>query len=336
MNKTYTSLATIVATLAVRPGEDLPEWYTIFPAGEHEVEGQGKYLVNKAAWKLVQAGIARRGIDLVFDYEHQTLKDVKAPAAGWCIDWRWTDGVGIEARINWTDEAAEYLKKGEYRYYSPVFQVRQSDRLLVAVHSVALTNAPRTNHLKPLLAKLGAEHKEEEMDLLKMLIAALKLPEGSTEQEVLDAVAKCNQAPKEKEVIAKAVVEALGIAESDVSTVVASIHALKQEGKNSVSRAEFDALQKKLTEKDATEAVVAAMKAGKVTPDQKDWATKYAEADPAGFATFVTKAPVVVPVRDLPKDDIHGVPALGDETVLKVAKMMGVGADDLKTFGGLQ
>jgi len=336
MNKKLSSLAIFVAALGINLAEELPEWYTIFPAGEHEVEGQGKYLVNKTAWELVQAWIARRGVDLVFDYEHQTLDKIKAPAAGWCVDWRWTEGVGIEAKVNWTDEAAGYLKKGEYRYFSPVFFVRQTDGLLCAVHSVALTNAPRTNHLKPLLAKLGAEHKEEDMDLLKMLIAALKLPESSTEKEVLDAVAKLNVNKEPKEVIAKAVVDALGISETDVSTVVASIHALKQSGKNSVSRTEFEALQKKLTEKDAGEAVVAAMKAGKITPDQKEWATKYAESDPAGFATFVAKAPVVVPVGELPKGEEKIMPALGDETVLKVAKMMGVGTEDLKQFGGLQ
>ncbi len=334
MKTTLSKLALIVAALGIKEGEDLPEWYTLFPAGEGEVEGQGRYLVTKAAYDLVKAGIDRRGIDLVFDYEHQTLNGDKAPAAGWCVDWRWTEGVGIEAKIKWTEEAAAYLAKGEYRYYSPVFYVRQSDRLLTAVHSVALTNAPRTNHLKPLLAKLTAEDKEEGMDLLKMLIAALKMPEGSTAEEVLAAVeALGKQEPKE--VVAKAVIDALGIAESDVSTVVASIHALRQGEKNSVSRAEFDALQKKLTERDATEVVAAALKAGKITPDQLDWATKYAEGDLAGFNTFVAKAPVVIPVSDLPKGE-QAKQTITDATVLNVAKMMGVGTDDLKQFGGLQ
>lgn len=334
MKAKTTSIAIIVASLGLREGEPLPEWYTIFPEGEGEVEGLGRYLVTKAAWDMVKAGIDRRGIDLVFDYEHQTLGGAKAPAAGWCTDWRWSDGIGIEAKIQWTDEAAAYLAKGEYRYYSPVFYVRQSDRLLTAVHSVALTNAPRTNHLKPLLAKLSADQKEEAMDLLKMLIGALKMPENSTAEEVLAAVKAIGQGPKE--VVAKAVIDALGIAQSDVSTVVASIHALKQEGKNSVSRAEFDALQKTLQERDATEVVTAALKAGKITPDQKDWATKYAETDPTGFATFVAKAPVVMPLEDLPDGGWQTGQSITDDTVLKVAKLVGASEDDLEKFGGLQ
>jgi hypothetical protein len=159
------------------------------------------------------------------------------------------------------------------------------------------------------------------------------MPEGSTAEEVLAAVeALGKQEPKE--VVAKAVIAALGIDQSDVSTVVASIHALKQGARNSVSRAEFESLQKKLVQRDAGEMVVAAMKAGKITPDQKEWATTYAETDLVGFNTFVAKAPVVMPMTDLPS----GEPVqqtITDEAVLKVAKMMDVGTEDLKQFGGL-
>lgn len=44
----------------------------------------------------------------------------------------------------------------------------------------------------------------------------------------------------------------------------------------------------------ATEAVEAAMKAGKITPGNRDWALAYASKDAAGFAAFVAAAPAVV------------------------------------------
>lgn len=336
MRKTYTSM---VAKFGLGSGDELPEWYTIFPEGEVEIEGEGSFIVSKEAFTLLKAQIERRGLEIVFDYEHQTLKDIKSPAAGWCRDWRWEDGVGIQARIDWTEEATGFLKKGEYRYYSPVFFVRKSDQLLAGVHSVALTNAPKTNHLQPLLAKLGAEtnhqQTEESMNLLKMLIAALKLNEDATEDEVVAAVKKLQDGSQE-EVVAKSIVEALGLEGGDVSTVVASIHALKQTEKTMVSKSDFEALQAKLAEKDAKTVVAKAMKEGKITPDQKDWATTYATTDPQGFATFVTKAPVVIPQGTLPKDEQQDNPALGDATVLAVAKLMDVDSEDLKTYGGLQ
>lgn len=332
------TISLFIAALGLTRGQDLPEWYTIFPVGRHEVEGKGTYLVTKDAFTMVKAQIDRRGNEVVFDYEHQTIAGTKAPAAGWCRDWRWTEGVGIEAKIDWTEEAAEFLKKGEYRYYSPVFHVRKSDELLCAVHSVALTNAPRTNHLKPLLAKLGAEFnneedKEKSMDLMKLLIAALKLDDNADEKTVLAAVQKLTEQPKE--VVSKAIVAALGIEETDESTVVASIHALRQSGRGMVSQADFDALQVKIVERDATEFVAKAMADGKITPDQQPWAIEYAKRDPDGFQIFVSKAPVVMPMAKLPKGDTQVKTDISDETVLAVAKMMDVGAEDLKTFGGL-
>ncbi len=331
----------IVAALNLETGqEQLPVWYCIFPEGVQEVEGFGEYLVDRTAWEMVQARLLRRGVDIVFDYEHQTLADTKAPAAGWCKEWRYQAGVGIEARIHWTDTAAGHLKSGEYRYFSPVFQVRRGDKRIYSVHSVALTNAPRTNNIKPLLAKLGAqlEDKEHDMDLLKMMIAALKLKEDATNDDVIAAVAGIQKKSgvKAKEVISKAVIAALGIDKDDESTVVASIHALKQTGKTMVSRADFDALQARLNGRDAKEVVAKAMSVGKITPDQLAWATKYATDDLDGFTTFVAKAPVVVPVGELGAGGGAGYDQPASDAVLAVAKMMDVDEADLKTYGGLE
>ena len=46
--------------------------------------------------------------------------------------------------------------------------------------------------------------------------------------------------------------------------------------------------------REATRAVEAASAAGKVAPALRDWAIQYASADPAGFAGWVDKAPVIV------------------------------------------
>lgn len=322
--------------IAVAEGQALPEWYLIFQDGWGEVEGDGKFLVDAKAWGLVQAAIERRGNEIVFDYEHQTLKGVKAPAAGWCKGWRYTPGVGIEAKISWTGEAAGYLAKQEYRFFSPVFYVRADDKRLAGVHSVALTNTPKTNNLKPLLAKLGEQHEQqEETKMLKNLLAKLALGENATEEQALAAIDAL--AGKKTEIIPAEVVAALDLKEGDgVSVVVASINALKQAPKAMVSKADFDALQAKIAKRDADDAVAAAMTAGKITPDQKEWATDYATRDLPGFNTFVAKAPVVIPTGKLPDGD-HGKGAQPEsQLTLQVAKALGLDEEDLKKYGGKQ
>jgi phage I-like protein len=314
-----------------------PEWFLLFKAGTINLAGGGPVLVDQKTYDQVAAYLKQRGNDVVIDYEHQTLSGDKAPAAGWIPEIRWNPERGIEARCKWTDEAAAYIEKGEYRYFSPVFLVNKTDRRVVTLHSVALTNAPKTNHLNPILAKLGMENERTiEMKFLEQLIAKLGLAADATEEMVIEAIAKMQAKPpetKEVEVIAKDVLAALDLTEGDTSTVVASIHALKQKDKGMVPREEFDRLQEKIAGQEAERVVAKAMAAGKITPDQKDWATEYAKRDKAGFETFVAKAPVVIPTNKLPEGDNLPDDAHTDPAVLNVAKMMGVEEADLKTYG---
>jgi len=325
----------IIANIEAKDGK-APEWILLFKEGWNEVEKQGKFLIDRQAYEVLAKHIYQRGNDIVFDYEHQTLKDIKAPAAGWLKELRYDDGVGIMARMEWTDEATQYITKKEYRYFSPVFFIRKTDKRVISMHSVALTNAPLINHLTPLLAKLGATLEEEnDMDFLKQIIAKLGLAEDTSEEKVLEAVvALKDKKPETKEVIAKDVLAALDLKEeSDTSVVVASIHALKQTEKGMVSKADFDSLQKKLASRDADEIVAKAIAEGKITPDQKDWASKYAENDLEGFKLFVAKAPVVIPLEKLHGKQTEVDQANVDEATKTVAKMMDVSVEDIKKYG---
>jgi phage I-like protein len=330
-------LKTIIARINIKDGK-VPDWMLLFEDGWTEVEGEGKYLVDSISYKMLSAYIAKRGIDIVFDYEHQTIKGAKAPASGWIKEYRYTKGRGIEARVEWTEEAAGYILKKEYRYFSQVFGVRKTDQRIVALHSVALTNSPKTNNLTPILAKLGEDftNKEEGMDFFKKLFKALELADGAKEDDVLTAVAKLDEKAKNpdvKEVVAKDVLDALDLKEeSDTSTVVASIHALKQSDKTGVSREEFNKVTKQLADRDAQEVVAKAGAEGKITPDQTKWATEYATRDLEGFKTFIAKAPVVVPVNKLPEKKETTDDITADETVMAVAKMMDVSAEDIKKY----
>lgn len=325
----------IIAKIELENGQ-LPDWYLLYKPGVNELVTGETILVDQAAFDMVAAAFARQGRDIVFDYEHQTLDGGKAPAAGWIKELKFLPDQGLFARVEWTESAKQMIIAKEYRYYSPVSVYKKQDGRLMAIHSVALTNSPKTKNIDPLVAKLPADHiNKEDEDMLKKLIAKLKLAETATEDQVMAAIdGILERKPEVKEVVAKDILSALDLTDGDASACVASIHALKQAPKGMVSRAEYDVLVAKIAGKEASDAVEAAMKTGKITPDQKEWALTYAKADLKGFETFVAKAPVVIPMGALPEKKDKTDPLI-DETVLAVAKMFGNTVEDLKKYGGI-
>lgn len=314
-----------------------PEWMLLFAAGWGKLVTGETFLVDRQAYELILANIESRKNEVVIDYEHASVMDRKPnPASGWIKELIWEEGTGIRARVEWTEQAAAFIAKKEYRYFSPVFFVR-SDGRVCGLDSVALTNRPRTYNLTPILAtlELEATNKEIRMDK-KQLIAALGLKDDASDADILQAVAKLGITLPEatettKEVLPKAVIAALGLKETDdTSTVVAGIHALKQAGTGAVSREEFLKLQASLTDRDAADAVDEALTAGKIAPAQKDWAMDYAKTDLKGFKIFVSKAPVVVPVDQLPGKKPEPATTVTDDAVAHVANLMGVSLDDIK------
>lgn len=131
----------------------IPSEIQLYPYGRIEVEGDGYGIVDDIGMAHVISRFERRGNEVVIDYEHQTLKGSQAPAAGWITRLVNRGVQGLWAVVNWSDKAKDYLKNREYRYFSPVYSIRKSDRRIIALHSVALTNSPKTNKLKPLVAK---------------------------------------------------------------------------------------------------------------------------------------------------------------------------------------
>lgn len=317
---------------------------------------KGDFNVDDESFELIRKQFKDRRLDLVIDYEHQTLADVQAPAGGWIKDlYKGPDA--IIAKVEWTAKAAEYLKNREYRYLSPVVMVRERDQKAIAVHSAALTNTPAIDGMFALVNSLDVEDMSEGgkiMDL-KELAKALGLPETATEEEIRKAVGDAAKAaekmketdagkPDEKpggdgrtpegaEMVANStILSMLGLkADARTEDVAASIMALKAGGMD--VQAELLALKQQMQEKNADEAVQAALKAGKITAAQAEWARAYALKDMEGFKSFTDKAPVVVPkgrleLKDAP--DTHG-PADAMDTV--ILKNMGISMDDVKKYG---
>ena len=328
-----------------------PEIISVLPLG-HVKSAKGEFDVDGESFAAMKAQIAQRGVDLVVDYEHQTLTGEQAPAAGWVKELFLDDGQ-IKARVEWTDRAKAYLSNREYRYLSPVITVRKADNKAMGLHAIALTNTPAIEHMEAIVNSLNFEGGQNTMDFMKELAKLLGLGEDATEEQVKEALKVCleenkslkesaaeaakQQPPENDKVVAnKEVCELLGLkAGAATADVAAAIMALKGGNIGGVNLVEqVKSLEAKLADRDAEEAVEMALKAGKITPAQREWAKGYALKNLEDFRGFVEKAPQVVPMGDvggsepltLKRDEV-------DEATLLVCKQLGISTEDVKQYG---
>ena len=158
-------------------------------------------------------GQAIYGMDPPLDWEHESERwwsDDRAPAAAWIKEIYEEADSSIWARVEWTEEGAESVRKRAYRYISPTFRIAFQVKLVdgvqtvdweappVVVHitSAALTNRPNL-HMPALNHQHGAgprhlsTNRKHRMDLAT-LAALLGLSASATEAEITRALQGAN------------------------------------------------------------------------------------------------------------------------------------------------
>lgn len=283
--------------------------------------------------------------DIVIDYEHQTTKDIEAPAAGWIYELV-KKANGLWAKIKeWTPRAAEYIKNKEYRYISAVIDPRHEDHKTGEykgwfLHSIALTNVPWVKGMVPITMKHQIDNMEGKQ-MLQKLIEVLKLKEDAKEEDVIKQIEGMIKAKDEKTAVAsKEVMEVLGLKDdANLDEVKDAIKNMKEEKKTEpdpekyVMKSEFDKtakslkdVQDKLALKERDEHVSKAIRSGKISPAQREWAETYALKDPEGFDDYIKNAVQIVPL-DKVVDEKGNPPSGSAEEQLRLKtdqKMLGL------------
>lgn len=291
---------------------NLPEWIRVLPLGKVELaDHREPFMVDEASLNSMVAAFRSRGIDLVIDYEHQSLNGERAPAAGWIKDLE-ARGDGLWARVDWTQQAQEYLAQREYRYFSPVLRLDPESRRPMALMHVGLTNVPAINHLPPLVARWGGKAKpSREPDLLGLELGTTVMEMNSVKEkpkmmEKLKRLMGLASEVEESSVCGKAL-EAfrdLGlILNLPDDATVAQLKGAVEAHKAGMARLlkaeeEVQALKTRLVEESTARFVDEALKAGKVSPAQRSWALEYCRRDPEGFRTYAERAPKLVPTGE--------------------------------------
>jgi phage I-like protein len=172
----------------------------IFPAGNVEVFGDEDIVMDAEAAKLVIDGFNERGVKIPVDYEHSTLykagKGESSPAAGWIVGMAWDATRGLVGTVEWGTEARRQIKAGEYKYLSPHFRIDTETRRVDHVLAVALTNTPRINNMRELVAAsvaaANAKTSDGENTMLKKnrvkLCSVLELKDEATDEEIIAQV----------------------------------------------------------------------------------------------------------------------------------------------------
>lgn len=297
---------------------ELPKWLRLLPLGQVAlVDGRPPFEVDPESLADLVTTFGARGTDLVIDYEHQSLKGGRAPAAGWIKDMEVRED-GLWAQVEWTGQAQEFLRQREYRYFSPVLRLDPATRRPQELLNVALTNVPAIRGLSPLVAKWGGEtrkvddHQGEpaaaalEMDLTRAVLGSEAWKETAVMVEELKV-----RLGLEPEAGAGALwcrvlevfrdlAQDLGLPqEATAFQLKGGLEALKASRERFLAlEVEVTALREQLATEAAGQRVAEALLAGKISPAQKGWALSYCRQDPESFKAFVDKAPRVVPVGE--------------------------------------
>jgi phage I-like protein len=305
--------------------------------------------------------------DLVVDYEHQTLKDIQAPAAGWMngLSSIVRDGKKVlRAHMHeWTNKANEYLKNHEYRYVSPVFALNGTDKVTGEVFpcmilSAALTNEPLIDELEPIVAKQYFQTisgKDTSMtEFMKKLCAFLGIAESADEPTIAAKFAEFTTNMKTAmsataEIAAKDVLAFIPIAKTEIAAKDNLLKVICAKDGGSIEEAtaifiaakdnatkvvmlqtELNDLKKKETEKAVETIVAKGMAEGKITPATKDAMTTFAAKDIKAFETYLATAPVVVALGTLPGagEEVIAAKNITEEDV-KMGKVLGVTKEQL-------
>jgi hypothetical protein len=188
--------------------EGTKKWIQAMRVGNYVHPAYGELSFTQDRIKRFAASVKNkvRGIALDIDYDHKADPARGNEAAGWVEDAK-VEGDALWLLVEWTKTAAEKIKEGAYRYFSPEFKDEWQDATGVTHRDVlfggGITNRPFLKDLLPVnLSELTfAENTNEgkRMDPLKELRKLHGLAEdGSQDDQLVDRAKSDREAATNK------------------------------------------------------------------------------------------------------------------------------------------
>ena len=345
-NTLRSAVAVAACTFAVQAAgaaDGLMRRVQFFPAGEFRSgdtrpEEVPSWRIDAASAALVIERFNARRKPLVVDYEHQTLNKEKngqpAPAAGWPKSLEWVEGEGLFGLVEMTARAAAAIDGKEYLYFSPVFAYSKTDGTVLEVLMGALTNDPGIQGMQPVslmaaatAAFLPSLQEPSVNPLLKAVLAALGLPETTTEEAATAALTALGplQSLQSRAAVATAACTALQLsADASADAVTAACTSLRTAGAPDPAQfvpvsvvqelqTSMAALSASVHARSVEDVIAPALGDGRLLPAEEGWARDTAKT-PAGLASLTSLLNVRQPIAALTGTQTGGkapVPAAG-------------------------
>jgi|GEM_PF-3070921 len=174
---------------------DKNEKIRIVPVGKYPYHPDGGHEVSVEDIKSMADNLTDSGMDILFDYGHESLWNPKASAAGWSAR------EGVEAMEDGlyvtfpklTPKAKLQVEEDEFRYLSPVYRLKGNNG--AELISVALTNTPyfttEIDHLKNSFIQLNGG-----FTMNKEIREFFDLPESAGENELAVKIGEIKDSKK--------------------------------------------------------------------------------------------------------------------------------------------
>lgn len=311
----------------------------LFPFGrfypaDGRAEGAGGWYVDDSNGYALAESINQLGIELMIDYEHQTLYLEKNgqgnPAAGWIKQVEYRPNEGLFATVAWTEKAASQIKAGEYRYISPLF-IPDSNGRVVQVLNAALTNRPALHNLAEAFALSHTFNQQKQgQPMLKLLQQLFDAP-NATEAEMTEKLTALSVAKGDTKVALSAVYDELKTQTAQAVALSAQVAnpdptkfvALSQ---MQAVQTELNALKAQHAKEKADSLITQALSDGRLLPAQKAWAENLAQTNLVALSDYLaTVTPNAalsggMQAKDAPTDNVVALSA----EELAAAKMLGM------------
>lgn len=188
---------------------EVPEWVHLLPTTRGQVQtadSRGPYDVTDPQ-AIIAASFAGQTKIQVDENHAEDLKSGKgepSPARGWITELQ-ARADGIWGRVEWTGAGRALVADKAYRAMSPVI-LHDASKRITSILRASLVNRPNLRGLATL------NSQENSMGPMAKVAAALGLPEGASEDDIVAAIKALSDKKPEADVAMQSALKDIGVA----------------------------------------------------------------------------------------------------------------------------